>query len=172
MGAGTRVWAFSHVMKGARVGRDCNIGDHCFLESGAVVGNEVTLKNGVSVWDHVVLGDRVFVGPNAVFTNDRTPRSRAPWRPEATVIETGASIGANATILCGLVVGSWAMVAAGAVVTRDVPSHALVAGVPARVVGRVCECGRPVRPRAARCAHCGHAQRHPARRGSPRKARR
>jgi acetyltransferase-like isoleucine patch superfamily enzyme len=157
VGPGTRVWAFAHIMEGARVGRDCNVGDHCFVEAGAVVGDEVTLKNGVSVWDHVVLGDRVFVGPNAVFTNDRTPRSRVPWSPEGTLVEVGATIGANATLLGGLVVGSYAFVAAGAVVTRDVPPHALVAGVPARIRGTVCRCGKTAGARSRCCAGCGLA---------------
>ncbi len=152
VGAGTRIWAFAHVLKGAKIGRDCNVGDHAFVEGGARVGNRVTLKNGVAVWDGVRLGDDVFVGPFAVFTNDRAPRSprfegvhlryASPegWRVE-TRVERGASIGANATIVCGVTIGRFAMVAAGAVVTRDVPAYALVAGVPARPLGWVSQSG-------------------------------
>lgn len=157
IGKGTRIWAFAHVMKGARIGRDCNIGDHCFVESGARVGNGVTIKNGVQVWEGVTLGDFVFVGPNATFTNDRYPRSpRFPlvagryqtkrWVSK-TIVGKGATIGANATILCGIKIGAFAMIAAGAVVTNDVPPHTLVAGVPARRVGHVSPDGKPVRRR-------------------------
>lgn len=144
IGDGTRVWAFAHVMKGARVGRDCNIGDHAFIESGAVVGDRVTIKNQVQIWDKVVIGDDVFVGPGVVFTNDLVPRvkfRRGPgeWLP--TVVSGGASIGANATIVCGTVIGRNAFIGAGSVVTTDVANHALVVGNPARWVGWVCECG-------------------------------
>lgn len=138
IGSGTRVWAFSHVLEGARVGADCNICDHTFIEGGAVVGDRVTLKCGVQLWDGVTLEDDVFVGPNATFTNDLFPRSRQ--RPEEyvrTLVQRGASIGANATILCGVTVGARAMVGAGAVVTRDVPPLAIVVGNPAVVTGYV-----------------------------------
>lgn len=152
IGSGTRIWAFAHVLKGARVGKDCNLGDHTFVEGGGRVGNRVTLKNGVAVWDGVTLGDDVFVGPYAVFTNDRAPRSPrfeavreryaspAGWRV-ATRVRRGASIGANATVVCGVTIGRFAMVAAGAVVTRDVPDYALVAGVPAKPMGWVSQHG-------------------------------
>ena len=151
VGAGTRIWAFAHVLRGARIGAHCNIGDHCFVEGGARIGDNVTIKNGVALWDGVVVRDNVFVGPFAVFTNDLAPRS--PRFPGAarryvtkgwlsrTVVEEGASIGANATILCGLRIGRFAMIGAGAVVTRSVPAYALMVGVPARQVGWVCECG-------------------------------
>lgn len=138
IGSGTRIWAFSHVLAGARVGADCNICDHTFIEGGAVVGDRVTLKCGVQLWDGVTLEDDVFVGPNATFTNDLFPRSRK--RPEQyvrTLVQRGASIGANATILCGVTVGARAMVGAGAVVTRDVPPLAIVVGNPAVVTGYV-----------------------------------
>lgn len=161
IGEGTRVWAFAHVMEGAVIGRDCNVGDHAFVEDGAVLGDRVTVKNGVSVWQHVRLEDDVFVGPNVAFTNDRYPRSRRPWTPEATVVERGATLGANATLLCGLRIGRCALVGAGAVVTRDVEPHALVVGSPARRTGWVCACARPLGFGAvgrARCA-CGHAYR-------------
>lgn len=136
IGEGTRIWAFAHVLPGARVGRDCNICDGVFIENDVVVGDRVTVKCGVQLWDGVRLHDDVFVGPNATFTNDPFPRSRQ--HPEAfaeTLVESGASIGANATILPGLTIGSGAMVGAGAVVTRSVPPNAIVAGNPARIIG-------------------------------------
>ena len=137
-------------MSGARVGSDCNIGEHCFIESGARLGDRVTVKNGVAVWDGVVAEDDVFLGPNAALTNDLRPRSKLHRGPvQRTLLKRGASIGANATLLCGITVGAHAMIGAGAVVTRDVPSHALVVGNPARVVGRVCRCGAPLDARAS-----------------------
>lgn len=136
VGEGTRVWAFAHLLPGARVGADCNICDGVFIENRVVVGDRVTVKCGVQLWDGVTLGDDVFVGPNATFTNDPLPRSRR-WMPEpgTTVVRDGASIGANATILSGLEIGPGAMVGAGAVVTRSVPAHAIVVGNPARITG-------------------------------------
>jgi UDP-2-acetamido-3-amino-2,3-dideoxy-glucuronate N-acetyltransferase len=159
IGAGTRVWAFAHVMEGATVGADCNLGDHVFVESGVAIGNGVTLKNGVAVYRGVHLADGVFVGPNAVFTNDRRPRSRGAWTLEATRIEEGATIGANATIRCGITIGRYAFVAAGAVVTADVAAHALVAGNPARRRGWVCRCGRDLRAEAAGAFACEACER-------------
>jgi UDP-2-acetamido-3-amino-2,3-dideoxy-glucuronate N-acetyltransferase len=151
IGDGTNVWAFAHILPGAKIGRNCNIGDHCFVESGASVGDNVTIKNGISIWEGVTLEDDVFVGPNVVFTNDlfpRSPRSEAAgsrysnrdWLAP-TVVERGATLGAGAIILAGNRVGRFALVAAGALVTADVPAYALVMGVPARLGGYVCECG-------------------------------
>lgn len=136
IGDGSRVWAFAHVLPGAQLGRDCNICDHVFIENDVVVGDRVTVKCGVQLWDGVTLGDDVFVGPNATFTNDLRPRSRQ-WQDQVarTVVEEGASIGANATILPGLTIGRGAMVGAGAVVTRNVPPNAVVVGNPARIIG-------------------------------------
>jgi len=137
VGSGTRVWAFAHILPGAKIGRDCNVCDHVFIENDVVVGDAVTIKCGVQLWDGLRVGDNVFIGPNATFTNDLHPRSKQ--YPEAfveTVIEDGASIGANATILPGIRIGRGAMVGAGAVVTRDVPAHATVVGNPARVIKR------------------------------------
>lgn len=135
IGAETRVWAFAHVMKGARIGAGCNIGECVYVEGDAVIGDRVTIKNGVQVWDAVRLGDDVFVGPNATFTNDPFPRSRVPVeRYPETVVKDGASIGANATILPGVTIGEGAMVGAGAVVTKDVPPRAVVVGNPARIL--------------------------------------
>jgi UDP-2-acetamido-3-amino-2,3-dideoxy-glucuronate N-acetyltransferase len=119
IGDGSRIWAYCHILPGAIVGRDCNIGDHCYVEGGAAIGDEVVLKNGVSVWNGVTIGDRVFVGPNVAFTNDRAPRAKVFHATSVpTIIQEGASLGANATIVCGIVIGRYAMVGAGAVVTQ------------------------------------------------------
>ena len=144
VGPRTRIWAFAHLMPSARVGADCNVGDHAFIESGAVIGDRVTIKNGVAIWDRVTLEDDVFVGPNAVFTNDLVPRAaikkpREQFLP--TVVRHGASIGANATIVCGVTLGMHAFVGAGSVVVDDVAAHALVVGNPARRIGWICACG-------------------------------
>ncbi|MEK6677557.1 MAG: acyltransferase [Planctomycetota bacterium] len=165
VGDGTRIWAFAHVLQGAVVGKNCNIGDHAFVEGGATLGNGVILKNGVMVWDGVSIEDYVFVGPGVVFTNDRYPRSR--HLPEAaermrnaeswlirTTVQTGASIGAGAVILCGITIGRYAMIAAGALVTRDVPDHTLVKGHPASLAGYVCRCGFSQYPLNS-CQSCG-----------------
>jgi UDP-2-acetamido-3-amino-2,3-dideoxy-glucuronate N-acetyltransferase len=136
VGEGTRIWAFAHVLPGARIGDDCNICDHVFIENDVVVGHRVTIKCGVQLWDGVRLADEVFVGPNVTFTNDPFPRSKHhPSSFARTSVGFGASIGANATILPGLVVGRRAMVGAGAVVTKDVPPNAIVVGNPARIIG-------------------------------------
>lgn len=138
VGPRTRIWAFAHVLEGARIGADCNICDGVFVEGDAVVGDRVTVKCGVQLWSGVELEDDVFVGPNATFTNDRFPRSKQ-WLDShpRTIVRAGASIGANATILPGLEIGRGAMVGAGAVVTRSVPPHAVVTGNPARIQGYV-----------------------------------
>lgn len=164
VGVGTRIWAFAHVMKGAVVGERCNIGDHAFIETGAVLGNGVTIKNGVCIWEGITLEDYVFVGPNAVFTNDLWPRS--PRNPVvsgryadkgwlvSTRVAFGASIGANATILCGVKIGRYALIGAGAVVTKDVLAHALMLGSPARRHGWVCACGLKLPAGDFRCTKC------------------
>ena len=136
IGEGTRVWAFAHVLPGARIGRDCNICDGVFIENDVLIGDRTTIKCGVQIWDGVRLGNDVFVGPNATFTNDLFPRSRQhPEHYAQTIVEDGASIGANATILAGITIGRGAMVGAGAVVTRSVPANAIVVGNPARIRG-------------------------------------
>ena len=136
VGDGTRIWAFAHVLPGARIGADCNINDHVFIENDVVVGDRVTVKSGVQLWDGLRLGDDVFVGPNATFTNDPFPRSKQYLAAyPQTVVGPGASIGANAVVLPGVRIGRRAMVGAGAVVVRDVPAHAIVVGNPARIVG-------------------------------------
>ena len=143
IGEGTKVWAFAHVLKGAVIGRDCNIGDHCFIEGGVTLGNEVVIKNGVSIWEGVTIEDGVFVGPNVNFTNDRVPRAKVfKEEYDKTVVKKGASIGANATLVCPITIGRYALVGAGAVVTRDVPDYGLVYGNPAKLKGWVCRCGK------------------------------
>jgi len=138
IGAGTRVWAFAHVLSGAVIGADCNICDHVFIENAVVVGDRVTIKCGVQLWNGINVADDVFIGPNATFSNDRYPRSKQyQEKVETTSIGRGASIGAGAVILPGLRIGARAMVGAGAVVTHDVPPKAIVSGNPARIVGYV-----------------------------------
>jgi acetyltransferase-like isoleucine patch superfamily enzyme len=159
VGAGTRVWAFAHVLSGAIIGADCNIGDHAFVEGGARIGDRVTVKNAVLVWDGVTIEDDVFLGPGAVFTNDLRPRAhvkKAGPALDTTRVCEGATIGANATVVCGSTVGPHAFVAAGAVVVADVPAHALVAGVPARIIGWACCCGEQLGDELS-CAGCGRA---------------
>jgi len=167
IGKGTRIWAFAHVMGDVTVGVQCNIGEHCFIESGATVGNHVTIKNGTMVWEGIHLEDGVFVGPHVTFTNDSYPRS--PRLPQArsryadrqwlerTLVRRGASIGAGAIILPGITVGEFAMVGAGSLVTKDVVPHALVVGAPARACGWVCQCGYRLTfaNDLAPCAQCG-----------------
>jgi UDP-2-acetamido-3-amino-2,3-dideoxy-glucuronate N-acetyltransferase len=159
IGAGTRIWAYAHVMAGARVGRGCNLGEGVFVETGVTIGDEVTIKNGVAVYAGVSIANEAFLGPHCVFTNDLRPRSgrhkRSPDTFLPTFVGRGASIGANATIVCGHKLGEYAMVAAGAVVTKDVPPYVLVAGVPARPVGFVCACGESL-PASLSC-RCGLA---------------
>lgn len=167
IGEGTRIWAFAHVLDGATIGSDCNIGDHCYIESGVVIGDDVTIKNSVALWEGVTLERGVFVGPSVVFTNDLLPRSprlaEAGKRYETkgwlvtTRVEVGASIGAGAVVVAGNTIGAYSLVAAGAVVARDVPALAVVAGNPARRRGWVCICGQLLRLEAdaARCSNCG-----------------
>lgn len=138
IGEGTRIWAFTHVLPGATIGQDCNICDHVFVENDVTVGDRVTVKCGVQLWDGVQIEDDVFIGPNVTFTNDLFPRSKQyPESFARTVIQAGASIGANATILPGISVGRNAMIGAGAVVTKSVPPNAIVVGNPARITGYV-----------------------------------
>jgi UDP-2-acetamido-3-amino-2,3-dideoxy-glucuronate N-acetyltransferase len=157
VGEGTRIWAFAHVMKGAVIGKGCNICDHSFVESNVVIGDGVTIKNGVSVWDGVSLGNNVFVGPNAVFTNDLNPRAEVKKTREqfaVTDVQEGVSIGANATIVCGITIGRYAFIGAGTVVIRDVPPYAMMVGNPAKQIGFMCECGEKL-PTSLVCK-CGN----------------
>lgn len=169
IGDGTKIWHFCHVMGGARIGAGCLLGQNVFVSGGAVVGDGCRIQNNVSLYDGVELGDQVFVGPSAVFTNVTTPRAFVDRKQafESTRVGRGASIGANATILCGHEIGAYALVAAGAVVTRDVLPYALVGGVPARRVGWVCRCGTTLlaaaagksRKRLLQCSRCGERYR-------------
>jgi UDP-2-acetamido-3-amino-2,3-dideoxy-glucuronate N-acetyltransferase len=137
IGEDTKIWHFCHVMAGARIGRECTLGQNVFVAGGAIIGSRVKIQNNVSIYDGVVIEDDVFLGPSAVLTNVRNPRAEVSRRDafEATLLRQGCTIGANATIVCGVTVGRYAFVAAGAVVTRDLPDHVLATGVPARAVG-------------------------------------
>lgn len=151
IGSGTRVWQFCVILSKAQIGCDCNICAHVFIESDVVIGSRVTVKSGVQLWDGTHIEDDVFIGPNATFTNDRIPRSRKRRSLLVTRVQSHATIGANATILPGLTIGKAAMVSAGAVVTQDVPNHALMIGNPARRKGWVCLCGETLRKGDLRC---------------------
>jgi UDP-2-acetamido-3-amino-2,3-dideoxy-glucuronate N-acetyltransferase len=164
IGPGTKIWAFAHVMDGARVGANCKIGDHAFIESGAVLGNYVTVKNGVAIWDRVTVEDNVFLGPNCVLTNDLNPRTYIQKGGDSltpTLIRANATIGANATIVCGITIGQYAFIGAGAVVIRSVPDFALVVGNPSRQIGWMCACANKLPLPASAppgmgvtCRHC------------------
>lgn len=158
IGAGTRIWHFTHVMSGAVIGENCVLGQNVNIASRARVGNNVKIQNNVSVYDEVVLEDDVFCGPSMVFTNVVNPRSHVERKEEykPTIVKRGATIGANATILCGVTIGEFAFVGAGAVVTQDVPPYALVYGTPARHQGWVCRCGVKLnfKEYAAECGAC------------------
>lgn len=148
IGPGTKIWHFCHIQGGARIGANCSLGQNVNVASNVVIGNDVKIQNNVSIYEGVELEDGVFCGPSCVFTNDLTPRARYPKGKEnykKTLVKEGASIGANATIVCGHTIGRFAMVAAGAVVTKDVPDYALVAGVPAQVIGRVDDRGNIIK---------------------------
>ncbi len=144
IGEKTRIWAFVNIQGGAIIGKNCQICDSCFIEKNVVIGDNVTLKNGISVFEGIVIENDVFCGVDVAFINDRYPRSnrRAPWILEKTLIRKGATIGSNATILCGLTVGKYAFIGAGSVVTKDVAPFTIVAGNPARFVGYACRCGK------------------------------
>lgn len=165
VGEGTRIWHFSHVSPSAVIGDNCSLGQNVFVANNVTVGNGVKIQNNVSLYEGVVLEDYVFCGPSMVFTNVRTPRSKFPRNTAAdyatTRVKYGASIGANATVVCGVTLGEWCFVAAGAVVTRDVAPYALMAGVPARRIGWACECGLTIKVEkgAATCAECGRSYR-------------
>lgn len=138
IGEQTRVWQFSIILGGARIGKFCNINCHTFIENDVVIGDNVTIKPGVYIWDGMVLEDNVMIGPNVTFTNDKFPRSKnSDYILQKTTIKKGASVGAGAIVLCGLEIGEYAMIGAGALITKDVPARALVAGFPAKIIGWV-----------------------------------
>ncbi|HUV46906.1 MAG TPA: acyltransferase [Candidatus Bathyarchaeia archaeon] len=148
---GGKIWDNSQILKGAEIGKNCTIGHNCFISSKAKLGKGVKIESNTDVWDYVILEDYVFIGPSAVFTNDKNPRAKYPkskypqygkWLP--TLVKEGATIGANATIVCGNTIGKWAMIGAGAVVADDVPDYAIVVGVPAEILGWACECGNRI----------------------------
>ena len=148
IGLGTKIWYNCQILKGAKIGENCIIGHNCLINSGAKLGKGVKIESNTDVWDLVTLEDFVFIGPSAVFTNDKNSRAKYPkskypeygkWLP--TLVKTGATIGANATIVCGNTIGKWAMIGAGAVVAGNVPDYAIVVGIPTKVIGWVCECG-------------------------------
>ena len=167
IGDGTSIWAYSHVLQGASVGRRCNIGDHCYIESGASIGDDVTIKNLTAIWEGVVIENGAFIGPGVNFTNDIYPRSPRMKQAEnryrgrgwlvKTVVGEGATLGAGSVIVAGLTIGAYAFVGAGAVVTHDVPSFALVVGNPARAQGWVCASGSrlEVVQDGTKCDSCG-----------------
>ena len=157
IGKGTKIWHFCHIQSGARIGENCSLGQNVNVSNNAIIGNGVKIQNNVSVYEGVELEDYVFCGPSMVFTNDLTPRAKYPKGHSGykrTLVKKGATIGANATIVCGNVIGEWSTIAAGAVVTKDVPDHALMAGVPARQIGWVCECGQVLMSEYV-CPDCG-----------------
>lgn len=164
VGQGTRIWHNCQVLAGAVVGKNCTIGHNCLIAADAKIGNGVKVESNTDIWGGVTLGDFVFVGPSAVFTNDMTARAKYPkrdfpqygkWLP--TLAKEGSSIGANATIVCGSVIGRWAFVGAGAVVKGNVPDYAIAVGVPAKVIGWVCECGNKLEFKKSKtaCKICG-----------------
>jgi UDP-2-acetamido-3-amino-2,3-dideoxy-glucuronate N-acetyltransferase len=157
IGDGTKIWHFCHVHGGARIGEKCSLGQNVNVSNNVKIGFGVKIQNNVSVYEGVELEDYVFCGPSMVFTNDLTPRSKYPKGStgyKKTLVKYGASIGANATIICGNTIGEWAMIASGAVITKDVPSYALMAGVPSKQIGWVCECGTPLKENH-KCSECG-----------------
>lgn len=161
IGDDTRIWHHSHVRSGAVIGGDTSLGKNVYIDAGVTIGNRVKVQNNVSVYQGVTVADDVFLGPSCVFTNDRYPRAMGTWDVVATKVAQGASVGANATIVCGVTLGEWCAIGAGAVVTHDVLPHQLVLGNPARPSGWVCKCGRVVSRDAARppasleCSDCG-----------------
>ena len=157
IGENTKIWHFCHVQKGAVIGKNCSLGQNVNISKNVRIGSGVKIQNNVSVYEGVELEDDVFCGPSMVFTNDLTPRAKYPKGSanyKKTLIKRGATIGANATVVCGHLLGEWCTIAAGAVVTKDVPSHALFAGVPAKQIGWVCECGQVLNDDLS-CPDCG-----------------
>ncbi len=160
IGNGTKIWHFCHIQSGSVIGKSCILGQNVNISNRVKIGNGVKIQNNVSVYEGVELEDDVFLGPSCVFTNDLTPRAKYPKGTanyKHTLVRTGATIGANATIVCGNTIGKWALVGAGALITSDVPNHALMLGVPARISGWVCECGKTL-GESLQCS-CGRSYR-------------
>jgi UDP-2-acetamido-3-amino-2,3-dideoxy-glucuronate N-acetyltransferase len=163
IGEGTKIWHFSHVMKNSKIGRNCNIGQNVVISPDVILGDNIKLQNNVSVYTGVELEDDVFCGPSMVFTNVVNPRSHVSRKDEyrKTLVKKGASIGANATIVCGHTIGRFAFIGAGAVVTKDIPDYALITGNPGRIAGWMCECGiklalsRDTQEQSCSCSACG-----------------
>lgn len=156
IGKGTKIWHFSHIQTGAEIGEGCSFGQNVNVSNNVKIGNGCKVQNNVSIYEGVELEDYVFCGPSMVFTNDLTPRAKYPKGSagyKKTVLHTGVTVGANATIVCGHEIGNWAMIAAGAVVTKNVKNHALMAGVPAKQIGWVCECGE-ILSESLKCNKC------------------
>jgi UDP-2-acetamido-3-amino-2,3-dideoxy-glucuronate N-acetyltransferase len=146
IGEGTKVWHFAHVRSSAKIGKHCTVGKDVYIDTNVTIGDNVKIENGVSVYQGVTLEDEVFCGPHMTFTNDLHPRAHGEfWEITDTLVKRGASIGGNATIICGITLGSYCMIGGGAVVTKDIPAHALVVGNPGRITGFVCKCGRPLK---------------------------
>lgn len=161
IGKGTKIWFFCHIQSGAVIGENCSFGQNVNVAANVKIGNGVKVQNNVSIYEGVELQDYVFCGPSMVFTNDLTPRAKYPKGSagyKRTLVKEGASIGANATVVCGHTIGRWALIGSGAVVTHDVPDHALMLGVPARQTGWACECGR-ILDKTLRCPTCGRSYR-------------
>lgn len=157
IGKGTKVWYFCHIQTGARIGENCSFGQNVNISNNVKIGNGVKIQNNVSVYEGVELEDYVFCGPSMVFTNDLTPRAKYPKGQagyKKTILHTGVTVGANATVVCGHDLGKWCMIAAGAVVTKNVKEYALMAGVPAVQIGWVCECGHRLQESLI-CPECG-----------------
>lgn len=154
---GTKIWHFCHIQKNSKIGKNCTLGQNVNISNNVEIGNDCKIQNNVSIYEGVKIEDGVFCGPSCVFTNDLTPRARFPKGSAnyiKTLVKEGASIGANATIVCGVVIGKNAMIGSGSVVTKDVKDHALVVGVPAKQIGWVCECGQRLNDKTLRCQSC------------------
>lgn len=158
IGNDTLIWQFTVVLPGARIGQNCNISSHCFIENDVKIGNNVTIKCGVFIWDGITIEDDVHIGPNVTFTNDLYPRSKHKFKISKTLVKHGASVGANATIIAGVTIGEFALIGAGAVITKNVPNNTLWIGNSARQIGYVCNCGHKL-DEALHCKQCNSGYR-------------
>ena len=160
VGLNTIIWRWTHIMRGAKIGSNCIIGQSVFVDKNVIIGDGVKIQNNVSIYDGVIIEDNVFIGPSAVFTNDKSPRANGDWKQKQTIIKKGASIGANSTLVCGIEIGEYSMVGAGAVVIKNVDRHTCVVGVPAKFSGYVCVCGEKlkhydIKTGVYKCGACG-----------------